>query len=372
MKLSKITLACALAAGMAAPQIASADDAFEFHGYARAGTAYEQDGNTTISADGATGNAAGRLGNEGNGGEWLFIKKFEPENGTKWDVGFMAEDWGDGVALKQSYAGASNVFESQPNAYVWAGKVFHSRMQQGLNDYYLSQGDGEGAGIKSVDLGFADMELGFVASGWGGQYTATSKLSGIKLGNEVNLDIIANYGFTDNSEDNLGYDAYQLIAKFSGWGQNFYYRHADNVESSLSWGREEGLSSDYFSIDGSYSLAEKTGLEYLVSYQDFEQITSADVAGSGDRVTYNAIVRPTHQWNDIHSTWVEAGYTLVDFDDSREDNSAYKVTLSQNIAVGNVTWARPQLRFYVTAGHEENSGVSSNPLIAGAMFEAWW
>ena len=147
MKLSRLTLACALASGMVLPQMASADDSFEFHGYARAGTQYEEDGNTNIGADGQSGNSAGRLGNEGNGGEWLVSKSFEPENGTKWDVAFMAEDWGT-LQTKQYYAGVSNLFESQPNAYFWAGKVFHSRMQLGLNDYYVSIQDGQGTGVR--------------------------------------------------------------------------------------------------------------------------------------------------------------------------------------------------------------------------------
>ncbi|WP_372882630.1 carbohydrate porin [Psychromonas sp.] len=366
MKLSKLTLACALAAGMAAPQIASADDAFEFHGYTRWGTQYEQDGNTSITADGQTGNAAGRLGNEGNGGEWLFVKKFEGENGTKWDLGMMLEEWGGGVGLKQSYAGASNVFESQPDAYIWAGRVFHSRMQQGLNDYYLSIQDGQGAGIKGIDMGFAKLELGFVDANDGHNFAATSKLSDIKISDDITMDIIANYGFTDDTiADPV--DASIVIAKLSGWGQNFYYRHSDNVENSLSWGRKEGLKSDYFSIDGSYSLGEKTGLEYLVAYHDIDEADDTQ-----DRTTTNIIVRPTHAWNNIHSTWLEAGYSVVDFDDSQENNEAYKVTLSQNISIDTVPWGRPMLRFYVTAGQEKNAGVTENPLIAGAMFEAWW
>lgn len=394
MKLSKIALACALAAGMAAPQVASADDSFQFHGYARWGTSYEADGNTTISADGQTGNAAGRLGNEGNGGEWAFIKKFEPENGTKWDVGMMVEEWGS-LALKQAWAGASNVFESQPDAYIWAGKVFHSRMQQGLNDYYLSIQDGQGAGIKGLDLGFANLELGFVDGGSGHDFAATSKLSGIQLSDDISMDIIANYGFTDNSDESTDIDAYLVVAKLSGWGQNFYYRHADDVENSLSWGRQEGYSSDYFSVDGSFALAERTNLEYLVSYHDIQQdvqtFTSANVEfndiTTGDRATYNVIVRPTYAWNDIHSTWLDVGYSVVDFDDDRENNDAWKVTLSQNIAVGGVAWARPMLRFYATVGEETNYGYTtdedgaingysdqstSDPLIVGAMFEAWW
>lgn len=368
MKLSKLTFACALALSVATPQIASADDSLEFHGYARWGTQYEQEGNTSVTADGQTGNAAGRLGNEGNGGEWMFVKKFEPENGTKWDLGFMVEDWG-GLGTKQVYAGASNVFKSQPNAYIWAGKVFHSRLQQGLTDYYLSINDGQGAGIKGVDLGAAKLELGFVDGGNGHDFAVTSKLSEIKLSDATNLDIIANYGFADDQSSN-DFDAYQLIAKISNGGHNFYYRYADNVENSLSWGRMEGRTSNYLSVDGSVNLAEQTNLEYLAAYHAIEEDTTS--ATSGDRTTYNAVVRPTYAWNDIHTTWIEAGYSVVDFDDSRENNEAWKVTLSQNIAVGGVAWARPMLRFYVTAGEEKNAGVTENPVIAGAMFEAWW
>ena len=363
MKLTKIAVACLVATGVTAPQFAAADDSLEFHGYARQGVVYEQDGNHTISAEGQTGNAAGRLGNEGDGGEVLFLKKFEGENGTKWDLGFMLEDWGN-LAVKQFYAGASNVFESQPNAYIWAGNVFHARLQQGLNDYYVTWADGKGAGIKGLDLGFANLELGLVGA-TGPQYTATSKLSGIKLSDDISMDLIANYGFTDNTSD--ADDAYHLVAKVSGWGQNFYYRHAENVSDSLSWGRKDGLSSDYFSVDGSYSLGGSTGLEYLASYHTIDEPVNAD-----DRDTMNVIVRPTQQWNDIHSTWLEAGYSLVDYDNG-DESSAFKVTLSQNIAVGGMTWARPMLRFYVTAGEEENrAGETENPVIAGAMFEAWW
>jgi len=371
MKLSRLTLACALASGMVLPQMASADDSFEFHGYARAGTQYEEDGNTHIGADGQSGNSAGRLGNEGNGGEWLVSKSFEPENGTKWDVAFMAEDWGT-LQTKQYYAGVSNLFESQPNAYFWAGKVFHSRMQLGLNDYYVSIQDGQGTGVKGLNLGFADLELGFVDGGDGHDFALTSKLSGIALSDDISLDIVANYGFTDDSDDATGIEAYLVIAKFNAWGQSFIYRHSDNTENSLSWGREEGLSSDYFALDGVYSINEKAGVEYLTTYHSIEQDISSDDASSGDRVAYNVIVRPTYAWNDIHSTWVEAGYSVVDFDDSRENNDAWKVTVSQNVAVGGVVWARPMLRFYATAGEETNAGVTSNPIIVGAMFEAWW
>ncbi|MCS5932329.1 carbohydrate porin [Klebsiella pneumoniae subsp. pneumoniae] len=38
-------------------------------------------------------------------------------------------------------------------------------------------------------------------------------------------------------------------------------------------------------------------------------------------------------WNDVHSTWLEAGYQRVDYDQGG-DNHGWKLTLSQNIAIG--------------------------------------
>jgi len=388
MTLTKIALACLVATGVTAPQFASADESFEFHGYGRQGVVYEQDGNTAIGADGQTSNAAGRLGNETDGLEVLFLKKFDSENGTKFDLGYMFEDWGNGVQTKQFFAGASNVFASQPNAYIWAGSAFHARMQQGLNDHYVTWADGKGTGIKGLELGFANLELGLVQSGWGGQYTATSRLSGIKLSDAISLELAVNYGFTDSTSD--AEDAYHLVAKVDAWGQKFYYRRAENVggDQNLSWARKDGITSDYFSVEGNFSLDEKTGLEYLVGYHSIDEASEAVAAGNDtDRTNYNIIVRPTYQWNDIHSTWLEVGYSVVDFDDAKENNEAWKVTLSQNIAVGGVTWARPMLRFYATVGEETNNQYTTNddgditayngqstsdPLIVGAMFEAWW
>lgn len=372
MKLTKIALACALVAGSAAPQIASADDAFEFHGYARAGVTYQEDGKKTIGPAGINGAAIGRLGNESNGAEFLLLKKFESENDTNWEVGYMMEDW-DGnytsLQTKQIFAGGSNIFASQPNAYVWAGKVFHSRMQMGINDYFLLINDATGTGVKNLDLGFANLELGAVTTNGNhddereGQYAITSKLSDIAMG-PVSLDLVANYGFNDGTYEDAA-DAYQFVAKLSGWGHKLYYRATDNVGNNLNW-REDGLSTQFLAFEGSTSIDEKTGLEYLASYAIEDKMDDAQ-----DSDIFTAMIRPTYQWNSIHSTWLEFGYGLQDFDNA-DEQSAWKATFSQNIAVGGATWARPMIRFYATAGQEKVGGESDDILIVGAMFESWW
>ncbi|RRF74151.1 Maltoporin (phage lambda and maltose receptor) [Serratia liquefaciens] len=43
----------------------------------------------------------------------------------------MFDHWSDEVNLKKAYVGVTNVLESNPNAYIWAGRDFHQRPQQG-------------------------------------------------------------------------------------------------------------------------------------------------------------------------------------------------------------------------------------------------
>lgn len=107
-------------------------------------------------------------------------------------------------------------------------------------------------------------------------------------------------------------------------------------------------------------------MDYLAS---FKQLNGEDTS---DRNEYSVIARPMYQWDDVHSTWLEAGYAMEDHDDDTE-KKGWKVTLSQNVSLGGLPWSRPMLRFYVTAGDVKATDVEKvDTLAAGAMFEAWW
>ncbi|EHT00366.1 hypothetical protein HMPREF9689_01759 [Klebsiella oxytoca 10-5245] len=85
-------------------------------------------------------------------------------------------------------------------------------------------------------------------------------------------------------------------------------------------------------------------------------------------------------WNDVHSTWLEASYQRVDYDRGG-DNRGWKLTLSQNIAIGMGAESRPMLRFYVPGGRVDNKHIAKvndssverlHSLNVGGMFEAWF
>ncbi|MEZ9233482.1 carbohydrate porin [Vibrio amylolyticus] len=371
-----------------------------FSGYARYGALY-QSGDAELVNIGSTGRSIGRLGNESNGGEFQFGKIFESDNGVKWNLAVMLDhwahsDWGsaDGVNLKKFFAGASNIFESQPELYVWAGRDFHQRPQQGLNDYFWMSHDGQGGGFQNLNLGGAKLDFAFVGAvasgevtikdsdgneiGTGGTnaslgndsgtYAFTSKLHGINAG-IGDLDLYANYGFSsdkDNSETSV------LVGATLGLGSSNklvvkYGDGADNSAFDLA-GKKQVL---YTSIEGGINPSDNLFIDYLASYKDI----------SGDDVTneskeYAAIVRPMYNWDETHSTWLEAGLGMVDYQDNSEEQ-AWKVTLSQNISLGGMPWSRPMLRFYTTVGDVEKKGPSTtttnvDTVSFGAMFEAWW
>lgn len=75
----------------------------DFTGYARYGAQFQSGDQKYVAVDGSYNGASalGRLGNEGNGGEFQLSKAFKSDNGAIWDVVVMIDHWGDEVNLKK-------------------------------------------------------------------------------------------------------------------------------------------------------------------------------------------------------------------------------------------------------------------------------
>ncbi|MBT2916218.1 carbohydrate porin, partial [Vibrio anguillarum] len=74
-----------------------------FSGYARYGAAYQNGDVKLVETNGRlNGNSTGRLGNEGNGGEFQFGKGFVSDSGAIWDVVVMFNHWGDEVGVPKA------------------------------------------------------------------------------------------------------------------------------------------------------------------------------------------------------------------------------------------------------------------------------
>ncbi|WP_343526457.1 carbohydrate porin, partial [Klebsiella michiganensis] len=322
--------------------------------------------------------AIGRLGNEGNGGEFQITKAFKSSKGAIWDINVMFDHWSDEVNLKKAYVGVTNVLESNPNAYIWAGRDFHQRPQQGINDYFWMNHDGQGAGVKNFDIGGVQFDVAGVSqvescspevmadeanpsritctggSGTGdnGHYALTTKTHNIKAG-PIDVEVYANYGFDSKAVDSdERLDAWQgglVLSHTNDSGVNkVILRYSDNSDNSV-YNKTDDLTAIYASFEGLHKFTRQAQIEYLLAFHDYDNGKD----NTDNRKNYGAIVRPMYFWNDVHSTWLEAGYQRVDYDQGG-DNHGWKLTLSQNIAIGMGPEFRPMLRFYVTGGQVDN------------------
>ncbi|EHB7664095.1 TPA: carbohydrate porin [Escherichia coli] len=379
----------------------------KFSGYARYGAHFQSGDQKYVAVDGSYNGASaiGRLGNEGNGGEFQLSKAFKSDNGAIWDVNVMIDHWGDEVNLKKAYAGVTNVLASNPDAYIWAGRDFHQRPQQGINDYFWMTHDGQGAGVKNFDIGGIKFDLATVAavescnpevmedetnpsritctggSGTGdrGNYAVTSKIHGMELG-PLDLELYANYGFDSKAvegEDKLkAWQGAFVVSHSNDSGVNkVIARYSDNSDNSV-YNKTDDLTTIYASFEGSHKFTQQAQIEYLLAFHDYDNSSIK----SDNRKNYGVIVRPMYFWNDVHSTWLEAGYQRVDYDKGG-DNSGWKLTLSQNISIAMGPEFRPMLRFYMTGGQVDNdrtarvNGTKEETLDdfnLGAMWEAWF
>ncbi|MGL6313581.1 carbohydrate porin [Vibrio sp. WXL103] len=359
-----------------------------FSGYARYG-AHIATGDNRYVQVGTSGAAVGRLGNEANGGEFQLGKVFVQDNGAQWDLAIMVDHWANdtwsspgGIDLKKAYAGVSNVFASQPDLYLWGGRNFHQRPQQGINDYFWMMHDGQGGGFQNLNLGFAKFDLGVVGQidfGEGGslgndsgRYAVTNKLHGIDVGIGT-LDLYYNYGFaTEEAEAAVQDETARQVGASLALGQSnkLILRYSDGADDSV-FDLAGDVKALYASFEGGYNTGRLFAIDYLVSYKEVKGKDAAALA-KDERSEYAGIVRPMLNWNQNHSTWFEAGVAVEDYVND-DQVSGWKFTVSQNISIGGMPWSRPMLRLYATIGEvEDQQDNIADTTSLGVMFESWW
>ncbi len=246
----------------------------KFSGYARYGAHFQTGDQKYVGVDGSYNGASaiGRLGNESNGGEFQISKAFKSAQGAIWDLNVMFDHWSDEVNLKKAYVGVTNVLESNPNAYLWAGRDFHQRPQQGINDYFWMNHDGQGAGVKNFDIGGVQFDVAAVSqvkscspevmadetnpsritctgssdTGDNGHYALTTKTHNIKAG-PIDVEVYANYGFDSKAVDSdARLEAWQgglVLSHTNDSGVNkVILRYSDNSDNSV-YNKTDDLST---------------------------------------------------------------------------------------------------------------------------------
>ena len=163
--------------------LASLTDGFEFHGYGRAGLLINQNGDKgsafKVQDEGFAQKY--RLGNEDDTyAELELVKKFDV-NGAKGSIHYMfSTKSGSGNEYKTWTSGSStnpgsenDSFKTRqfyvditPNdgATYWAGKRYYGREDIHINDYYIKNYSGTGAGVQNIKLGSGTADVALIAN----------------------------------------------------------------------------------------------------------------------------------------------------------------------------------------------------------------
>jgi maltoporin len=88
----------------------------KFSGYARYGAQFQTGDQKFVGVDGSYNGASaiGRLGNEGNGGEFQITKAFKSSKGAIWDINVMFDHWSDEVNLKKPTSASPTCWSLTP------------------------------------------------------------------------------------------------------------------------------------------------------------------------------------------------------------------------------------------------------------------
>lgn len=215
MKRTNLYMALALAGLCGSAQAINVD----FSGYFRAGVGINTAGGNQVCFQTLGADTKWRLGNECDYViEPTFSAKIASYEGSDWSVVFMPNAFqsygGDNDGLKagygQVYAYGTKI-AALGNGTVWAGKRFYNRLQLGINDHFLENDDGDGAGIENIDLGGAKLSVAAMTNPNGTGLDANNarikfpmRVTGIKTVPNGELAVYVKPSLQHSSDDQVG------------------------------------------------------------------------------------------------------------------------------------------------------------------------
>ncbi len=158
-------------------------NAFEFHGYFRAGYGLNSSGGQQVAFQAPGAGAKYRLGNEAETyAELIFVNNWlnpDHDSSKAWmRTEFMVEantsnsasyaNFPNGVGndqfrFREAFIQAGNIFESQPDAKFWAGERYYRRQHIEINDFYPLDMSGYGAGVEDLNVRIGKLAVSYLA-----------------------------------------------------------------------------------------------------------------------------------------------------------------------------------------------------------------
>lgn len=392
MKVNKLIAAMALAG------LASAPHALElgYSGYVRAGTGVNAKGGTQVCFGLAGADTKWRLGNECDYVvEPNFSAKLATYEGSDWYVHVMPSvyhGWGPAgsnepdtltTRFGQVYMYGTKI-AGLGNGKVWAGRRFYNRLQTGINDQFLENNDGNGAGIEDMEMGGAKLSVAFMMDpnneATDNRYALPIRVTGIKTlpNGELSIYLTPSAQLksrnqvtnTDPAEQpkGLALGVYQTVkGAFGGdWLLGFKHDKTGDVKNTRVVAQYGG------------SLSASTGFDVLAEYR----VNDAPANAGNTWIAIGART-DTHLSGPFRLLF-EVGHDQVKPDVGATRNMT-KFTVATAVSAGKDPWSRPTVRLFATHAiwneaarltlggrTQEVFGDKRAGTSVGVQAETWW
>lgn len=353
MKFARLSLAAAALAACGASHAMDVD----FSGYMRAGTGINARGGTQVCFGLPGADTKWRLGNECDYViEPTLTAKVAEHEGASWKVRVMPSvyrAWGQsekGTDDLTTHFGQVYVFGDKisqlGNGTAWAGRRFYNRLQTGINDQFLENNDGDGAGIENVDVGVGKLSVAFMMSGLqaanNNRYALPVRLTHIKdLPNGELAFYVTPSAQLKTKDQNDGTEPEKQDSGLAvGVYQTLTGVFGGDTLVGLKHDKTGDVTNNRLVLQQGGMLTKSTHYDLLAEYRVNEN--------AGVKSTWTAVGGRT----DTHlggpfRVLAELGTDIVK-PENAPTRQMTKLTLAGAISAGADSWSRPTLRLFVT------------------------
>lgn len=363
MKTVRLFTALALAgvagSALAAPPI-------EFSGYFRAGVGVNARGGNQVCFGLANADTKYRLGNECDYVvEPTFDAKLAEYEGSDWHVRVMPsvyKGWDSGNAQNngngpdqlttrfgQIYAYGQNISQLA-NGRVWAGRRFYNRLQTGINDQFLENNDGNGAGVEDMDLGIGKLSVAFMMDpnndAYNNRMSLPIRMTGIKTVPNGELSIYVTPSKQLKTEDQTTTPPSEPADQPNGLAVGVYQKLSGTI---LGGDTLFGVKSDKFGDLKNTRVVFQQGMSLGGTAVDFitEYRVRKNTGNTGNKWFTIGARTDTHLSGPFRFL-AELGHDQVKPDGGGAKQNLTKGTLAVAASAGKEAGSRPTVRLFVT------------------------
>ena len=396
--------------------------AFEFHGYFRSGYGVNSKGGQQVAFQAPGAGAKFRLGNEAETyGEFIFVNNWvnpDKDSDKAWIktevmieanttnsasyANFKNGVGNDQFRLREAFVQAGNIFDSQPQAKLWAGERYYRRQHIDIDDFYPLDTSGYGAGVEDLNLKFAKMALSYLGAARpdvtteNGNYAKSNvdfRLYDVK-GPGGTLAFGFNFVNSTGGTTRNGV----VIPTSNGYGVGLRYQrlewHGGYHMFSFQYGT--GAAANFStSIDDPTPYLDKSKrlliTEHMLLQPNdkfaimpifvYQRSQNRNPQSDWDQwVSFGA--RPQYFFTKNLSLAIETGFDHTHSGIGQYDGWLRKITFAPQIGAGQKFFSRPVLRMFVTYANWSDrlrgfvGGVpfqnQTSGLTYGVQAETWW